>query len=77
MRFTINRKKSKAKSTAAIKDHMFLCDHVVSRKDFKMLVNSNSGFHLKNKESLLMMCGKPELNRMKSLWYFTYLINVL
>ena len=70
-------KKSKAKTATAIKDHMFLCDHVVSRKDFKMLVNSNSGFHLNIKESLLMARDKPELNRMKSLWYFTCLINVL
>ena len=30
------------KTTTAIKDHMLLCDHVVSLKDFKILANSNS-----------------------------------
>ena len=59
----LTRKKSKAKRTTAIKDHMLLCDHIVSLKDFKILVSSNSEFHLKIKESLLILCGKPELNR--------------
>ena len=46
-------KKSKAKTSTAIKDHIMLfCDHVVSLKDFKILASSNSEFHLKIKESL-------------------------
>ena len=40
-------KKSKAKKTTAIKDHMLFCDHVVSLEDFKILASSNSEFHLK------------------------------
>ena len=56
-------KKLKAKATTAIKDHMLLCDHVVSLKDFKILASSNSEFHLKIKESLLIARDKPELNR--------------
>ena len=56
-------KKSKTKKTTAIKDHMLFCDHVVSLEDFKILASSNSEFHLKIKESLLISCDKPELNR--------------
>ena len=56
-------KKSKAKKTTAIKDHMLFCDHVVSLEDFKILASSNSEFHLKIKESILISPDKPELNR--------------
>ena len=56
-------RKSKAKTTTAIKDHMFFCDHAVSLKDFKILASSNSEFHLEIKESLLIACDKPELKR--------------
>ena len=56
-------KKSKAKTTTAIKDHMLFCYHVVSVEDFKILANSNPEFHLEIKESLLISRDKPELNR--------------
>ena len=59
----LTRKKSKAKKTTAIKDHMLFCNHVVSLEDFKILASSNSEFHLKIKESLLILRDKPELNR--------------
>ena len=57
------RKKSKAKTTTAIKYHMLFCDHVVSLDDLKILASSNSEFHLKFKESPLISRDKPELNR--------------
>ena len=56
-------KKSKARTTTAIKDHVLFCDHAVSLGDFKILAISNSEFYLKIKESLLMSRDKPELNR--------------
>ena len=56
-------KKSKAKTTAVIKDHMLICDHVVFLEDFQILASSNSELYLKIKESLLISRGKPELNR--------------
>ena len=56
-------KKSKARKTTAIKDHMLFCYHIVSLDDFKILTSSNSEFHLKIKESLLISRDKPELNR--------------
>ena len=55
--------KSKAKTATAIKDHMFFCDHAISREDFKILASRNSELHLKIKESLLIWRDKPELNR--------------
>ena len=42
---------------------MLFCDHVVSLEDFKILASSNSEFHLKTKESILISHDKPELNR--------------
>ena len=58
----LTRKKSKAKTTAAVKDHMLFCDHIVSLEDFKILAGSNLKFHLKIKGSLLIA---HELNRNK------------
>ena len=37
----VTGKKSKAKTTTAIKDHMLLIDHVVSLEDFKIVASSN------------------------------------
>ena len=61
--YPLTGKKSKAKTTTAIKDHMLFCDHVVSLEDFKILASINSEFHLKIKESLFTSREKPELNR--------------
>ena len=55
-------KKLKAKTATAVKDHMLFCNHV-AHKDLKILASSNSEFHLKIKESLLIARDKPELNR--------------
>ena len=51
-------KKSKARKTTAVKDHMLFWDHLVSLDDCKMLTSSNSEFHLKIKESLLISHDK-------------------
>ena len=59
---SLTRITSKAKTTTAIKDHMLFYDHEVSLNDFKILVSSNSEFHLQIKESLLISHDKPELN---------------
>ena len=56
----LTTKKSKTKTTTVVKDHMLFWDHIVSLKDFKI-----SEIHLKIKESLLIACDKPELNRNK------------
>ena len=58
----LTEKKQKSKTAAAVKDHVLFCDHAVSLEDFKILASSNSEFHLKIKESLLISLDKPELN---------------
>ena len=66
----------KAKTSTAVKDHMFFCDHVVSLGDFKILASRNSKFHLEIKEILLIWLEKPNLIGMRSLCYLISLINV-
>ena len=56
-------KKSKSKKSTAVKDHMLLCDHIVSIDDFKILATSDSDFHVKVKESFLISHDEPVLNK--------------
>ena len=42
---------------------MLICDQPVSFDDFKALAFSNSEFHLKIKESLLISHDQPVLNK--------------
>ena len=56
-------KKSMSKKSTAVKDHMLFCDHVVSIDDFKILATSDSNFHVKVKESLLISRDEPILNK--------------
>ena len=56
-------KKSKSKKSTAVKDHMLFCDHIVSIDDFKILATSDSDFHVKVKESLLISRDEPILNK--------------
>ena len=67
-------KKSKSKKSTAVKDHMLFCDHIVSIDDFKILATSDSDFHVKVKETLLISRDEPIL-KMKRLYLFTYLID--
>ena len=57
------RKKSKSKKSTAVKDHKLFCDHIVSIDDFKILATSDSDFHVKVKESLLISRDEPILNK--------------
>ena len=56
-------KKLKSKKSTAVKDHMLFCDHIVSIDDFKILATSDSDFHVKVKESLLISHDEPILNK--------------
>ena len=60
---TLTNKRSKSKKSTAVKDHMLICDQPVSFDDFKVLASSNSEFHLKIKESLLISRDQPVLNK--------------
>ena len=42
---------------------MLFYDHIVSIDDFKILATSDSDFHAKVKESLLLSCDEPTLNK--------------
>ena len=52
----------KSKSTA-VKNHMHFCDHIVSTDDFKISATSDSDFHVKVKECLLMSRDEPILKQ--------------
>ena len=60
-------KKSKSKKSTAVKDHMLFCDHIVSIDSFKILATSDSGFHVKVEESLLVSRDEPILNKNETL----------
>ena len=42
---------------------MLMCEQLVHFDDFKVLASSNSEFHLKIKESLLISRDQPNLNK--------------
>ena len=65
-------KRSKSKKLTAVKGHMLICDQPVSFDDFKVLAYSNSVFHLKIRESLLILPDQPVLNKMKHLCHYTF-----
>ena len=54
---------SKSRQSTAVKDNMLICDQPVSFGDFKELAFSNSEFHFKIRESLLISRGQPVLNK--------------
>ena len=53
----------KKKNQQPLKENMLICDQPVSFDDYKVLASSNSEFHLKIKESLLISCSQPVLNK--------------
>ena len=59
----LTNKRSKSRKSTTPKDHMLICDQPVSFEDFKVLASSNSEFHLKIKESLLISRDQPVLNK--------------
>ena len=59
----LTRTNLKSKKSTAVKDYMLFCDHIVSIDDFKILATSDSDFHVKVKESLLISRDEPILNK--------------
>ena len=49
---------------------MLFCNHIVSIDDFKMLASSNSDFHVKVKEIILISLDEPILNLFD--WFLPY-----
>ena len=60
---SLTNKWFKSKKSIAVKDHMLMCNQPVFFDDFKVLTSSNSEFHLKIKESLLISRDQPILNK--------------
>ena len=56
-------KKSKSRKSTTVKVQMLFCDHVVSIDDFKILASSDSDFHVKAKEILLISRDEPVLKK--------------
>ena len=56
-------KKSRSKNSTSGKDHMLFCDHIESIDYFELLATSDSDFHVKVKEVLLISCDEPILNK--------------
>ena len=58
----LTRKQVKPKNSS-IANHLLLCNHLASYDDWNILTRENKRFLLELKESLLIMRGKPYLNR--------------
>lgn len=50
-------------SDSAIYDHRKVCNYIPDARDFKILATATNDFVLKVKESILIGCDKPALNR--------------
>ena len=60
---TLTGKTSKSKKSTAVENHMLFCGHIVSIDDFKIMATSDSDFHVKVIESLLISGDGPILNK--------------
>ena len=60
---SLTNKRSKSKKSTAVKNHMLMYNQPVLFDDFKVRASSNSKFHLKIKESLLISHDQPILNK--------------
>ena len=58
----VTKMKVKPKGST-VSDHILLCNHSPSFGNFSVLTKENKKFLLELKESLLIMRGKPSLNR--------------
>ena len=58
----LERKKVKPKGSA-VSDHLLLCNHSPSFKNFSVLTKENKKFLLELKKSFLVMRDKPSFNR--------------
>ena len=56
-------KRVKGTMSTSVRDHMLLCDHIVSYDDFSVLGRESSHYLLETKESLFIKRDKPSLNK--------------
>ena len=56
-------KNIKSAKNSDVRDHMLVCDNIVSFEDFPVLANGTNNFRIKLKESLLIHRDEPQLNK--------------
>ena len=56
-------KNIKSTKNSAVRDHMLVCNNIVSFEDFSVLVNGTSNFRIKLQESLLTHRDGLQLNK--------------
>ena len=49
--------------SSAVRDHMLVCNNIVSFEDLPVLANGTNDFRIKLQESLLINCDEPQLNK--------------
>ena len=56
-------KNIKSTKNSAVRDHMLVCNNIVSFEDFSVLANGTNDFRIKLQESLLIYRDGPQLNK--------------
>ena len=56
-------KNIKSTKNSAVRDHMLVCNNIVSFEDFSVLANGTNDFRIKLQESLLIHRDGPQLNK--------------
>ena len=56
-------KNIKSTKHSAVRDHMLVCNDIVSFEDFSVLANGTNDFRIKLQESLLIYRDGPQLNK--------------
>ena len=61
--FSLTGKNIKSTKSAAVRDHMLVCDNIVSFEEYSVLANGINYFRKKLQESLLIHCDKAQLKK--------------
>ena len=61
--FSLTGKNIKSTKTAAVRDHMLVCDNIVSFEEYSVLANGINYFRKKLQESLLIHCDEAQLKK--------------
>ena len=56
-------KNIKSTKSSAVRDHMLVCNNIVSFEDFSVLANGTNDFRIKLQESLIIHRDGPQLNK--------------
>ena len=56
-------KNIKSTKNSAVRDHMLVCNNIVSFEDFSVLANGANDFRIKLQETLLIHRDGPKLNK--------------